>query len=334
MTSTESRQVSASFDRAFQNLFTLVGEVVALYRQNQAIDGSAVVDPRLQEVPPHLVEENLKSYKECFDSTGAEIHVDVVLELYTKVRSFVQRGYQCDSWLRGPEAAIYYGASRTEAGTRIVNLDCVFLMLEALKRSDTQFRTQSAVLRIKFAHQLYTIFMTALNYAKVVENETNVRGVTPAVCILDDVKVLEGIHSEILGDLPKPVERSAPGPGAGAGGNPLAGLASMFPGGLTDVVGSLLQTLPSLTRTVTDTVSRTTGTTISESDQQMIDSTMRNITGLLGNPDGMRSMLADLGSGSDGVSRFIERILAPGQQQAAGAPPIEAPSKPQPPALD
>lgn len=311
--------VTSTFDRAFQTLFTIVSDVVALYRQRETIDGSVVVDPRLQEVPPHAVEENLKSYKEMFDTTSPELHVDVVLELYSKMRGFLMRGYQCDSWLRGPDVVFYYGASSRQAGTRVINLDCVFLMLESLKRADTQFRTQAQVLRVKFSYQLYGIFIAALNYTQEVDKTVLVRDVVPQVAIAADVAALEPLHAEILNDLPKPASTvAASAPGA----SPLAGLASMFPGGLSDVVGSLLQTLPSLTRTVTDTVSRTTGTAVSDSDQQMIESTMRNITGLLGNPDGVRSMLADLGNGSDGITRFVERILAP------AAPAAPSPSGP------
>ncbi len=314
MTTDVQRQTTTSFDRAFQNLFSLVTEVTALYRQRQAVDG-----PGLDDVPsPQSTEENLQAYKACFDSTGPEVHVDTVLELYAKVRSSLLRGYQCDSWLRDKSAVLYYGVSVREAGNRVVNLNAVFLMLECLKRADSQSRSQAAILRIKFANNLYTIFMTALRYVKLVEGETNVRGVTPPAALEADVTTLEGLQSEILSDLPKPTA-APPQPGQGPA-NPLSGLASLFPGGLTDVMGSLLHTLPGITRTVTDTISRTTGTTISESDQHMIDSTMSNITGLMSNPDGMRSMLADLANGPDGMSRFVERLLTPAATQSSALP--------------
>lgn len=342
MTSTESRQAGASFDRAFQNLFTLISEVVTVYRQKSVIDGSGTVDARLEEVPPHQVEENLKAYKECFDSTGSELHVDVVLELYAKERLFLHRGYQCDSWLKKPDSIFYYGLTSRASGVKTINLDCVSLMIDSLKRADTQFRTQANVFRIKFAYQLYTIFVAALNYARVAEGEVNVRGVTPEVEITADVAVMEELSNDILKDLPKPTA-AASGPPNGAPAGLLAGLSGMFPGGLSDVVGSLLQTLPSITKTVTETVSRTTGTTISDGDQQMIDSAMQNITGYLGNPDGMKTLLSELSSGTDGISRFVERILAPGGASAAPAPAppaVEAPPappappKPDGPALD
>lgn len=319
------RQASAAFDRAFQNLFTLGFEVVALYRQREAIDGSAAdLNPRLTEVPPHVVEENLRAYKNCFDSTGPAIHVDTVLELYAKVRTSLHRGYQCNSWLTNGPVALYYGETLEKAGSRIVHLDCLFLMLESLRRADTTFRTSAAVMRIRFAVLLYTVFMTSLRYSSVVEGEVNVRGVTPTVSIADDLSVMETLHSDCVGDLPKP-ERPA-GPAAAAGGNPLmAGLAGMFPGGLGDIVNSLLTTLPDITRTVTETVARTTGTAITAHDQEMIDSTMGNITEMLRNPDGMRSMLGELGNGSAGISSFVQRILSrpPGSATPAVAAAVE-----------
>lgn len=309
------RQATNSFNRAFQNMFNVVGEVVALYRHKQSVDGGSA----LEDVG--LVEENMQAYKTCFDSTGPDIHVDTVLELYTKVRNSVLRGYQCDSWLRDKTAVLYYGVSVSEAGMRILDLRGVFLMLECLKRADSQSRSQAAVLRVKFANQIYTIFMSALRYVKVVENEVNVRGVTPEQSLENDLAALEDLQKEILADIPKPAAPAPAGPGMGA--NPLAG---MFSGGLSDVVGSLLQTLPSLTKTVTDTVARTTGTTLSETDQRMIDSTMSNITGLLSNPDGMRSMLSELGNGPEGINRLVERLLTAGAPPPVAAPAIEGPS--------
>lgn len=316
MTTTTSP--ATSFDRAFQNLFTVIADVIALYRQRQAVDGGGSED-----LSPNTVEENLHAYKVVFDSTGPEIHVDMVLELYGKVRASLHRGYQCDSWLRNGEV-LYYGVSPAEAGQRVVQLTPVFLMLEALKRSDSQTRSQATVLRMRFANQLYTLFMTALRYSKGVTQETlTVTGDN----IDEEIKLMEAQQTEILNDLPKASSSvaAAAGPAGGAAANPLAGLASLFPGGLSDVMGSLLQTLPSITRNVTEAVSRTTGTPISDSDQQMIDSTMSNITSVLGNPDGMRSMLADMNNGPDGISRFVQRILssssAPSQAAAGSAPP-------------
>jgi hypothetical protein len=310
------RQTATAFDRAFQNLFTLVSEVLAVYRQCQAIDGSSHVDARLEEVPPHTLEERLKAYKTCFDSTGPEVHVDTVLELYSKVRSSLQRGYQCDSWLRNPETQLYYGLSVEAAGDRVINLDCVFLMLEALKRADTRFRSQAAVLRIKFSNQLYSIFMAALRYANVVEKEVNVRGVTPVATIESDVAVLEGLQTDILNDIPKPAAPPADGPS-----NPMAALSSMFPGGMSNMLSSLSQLLPSLTQTMTEKVSEATGNPITAGDQEAINTTMTNITELLRSPDGLSSMFAELSNGPDGIGRFVKRLLDPSAGPAPGAAP-------------
>lgn len=333
------RQARANFDRAFQNLYTLSGEVVTLYRQRDSVDGPASGrDPRLDATPPHVVDDTLKAHKACFDTTPPDVHVDCVLELYAKVRSFLHRGYQCDSWLTNGPVSFYYGVSEADAGQRVLHLDCVSLMLESLRRSDTQYSAKATVLRIRFSYLLYNVFAAALAYANVVEKETNVRGVSPSVTIESDLAVLASLTSEILADVPKPAAPAAPAAGPSMGASPLAALASFFPGGMGDVVNSLLSTLPDITRTVTETVARSTGTEITAKDQETIDATMGNITDLLRNPDGMRSMMSELSQGSGGISRFVERLLnRPAAASAAPAPPaLDAPPavKPDGPPLD
>lgn len=316
------RQATATLDRAFQNLFTLVSEVIALYKQREAIDGApSDIDPRLEVTPAHVIDENLRAYKACFDTTGPDVHVDTVLELYSKVRSSLHRGYQCNSWLTNGAVSFYYGVSAAEAGHRVVHLDCVHLMLESLRRADTQFRNSAAAMRIRFAYLLYGVFAACLRYANVVDSEKNVRGVNPEVTVESDLSVLETLLTETLNDIPKP-ERPAAAAGPAVGASPLAGLAAMFPGGFGDIVSSLMKTLPDITRTVTETVARTTGTEVTPRDQSMIDTTMSNITDILGKPDTMREMLAEVTNGG-GFGRIVERLLS-GVNGAGAAGPATA----------
>lgn len=298
------RQARANFDRSFQQLYGLVNEVVALYKQRVSIDGSA------DGPDVHLVDENLRAHKACFDTSAPDVHVDCVLELYSKVRAFLHRGYQCDSWLTSGPVSFYYGVSQQDAGNKVLHIDSTALMLESLRRADTQYSTKASVLRIRFSYLLYGVFIAALRYAHIVENETEVRGTVPKVNVAKDITILEGLQTETLNDIPKPVAPTAPTTaGPSLGNSPLAALAAMFPGGMGDVVNSLLSTLPDITRTVTETVARSTGTEITPKDQETIDATMSNITDLLRNPDGMRSMMGELGQGAGGISRFVERLL-------------------------
>lgn len=320
MTSAEvlQRQATAAFDRAFQQLFTVVGEVTAAYRQRESLDGGD-----LDGVSSQVVDEKTKEYKECFDSSGPTLHVDSVLELYAAVRNSLHRGYQCDSWLNNPSSVIYFGVSATADGAKILPLNSVSKMLQSIKRGDQQMRDKAANLRVSFSHKLYGVFIACLRYANVVDQETNVRLVTPEVTVESDLETMQSLQTEILNDLQKP---AVPATTAAPAGSPLAGLASMMQGGLGDIVNSLLHTLPSITQTVTNAVSRTTGQQITDTDQRMIDSTMSNITSMLGDQEAMKSMLADLGQGPDGIQRFVSRILSP-----PAAPTDDAPK---PPALD
>lgn len=319
MTSTEvsretlQRQAVAAFDRAFQQLFSVIGEVSASYKQCESVDGG-----NLDGVSSQLLDEKTKEYKEYFDCSGPALHVDSVLELYAAARNSLHRGYQCDSWLNNPSSVIYSGRSASAPDSKVLRLDAVSKMLQAIKRGDQGMRDKATTLRVSFSHKLYGVFISCLRYANVVEGESNVRLVTPEVSVDSDLETMQSLQTEILSDLPKP---SVPSPTVGVGASPLAGIASMMQGGLGDIVNSLLHTLPSITQTVTNAVSRTTGQQITDTDQRMIDSTMSNITSMLGDQEAMKSMLADLGNGPDGISRFVSRILAPGAAPADTAPP-------------
>lgn len=310
-TAAVQRQTAASFDRAFQNLFALGMDVIALYRRRNAIEGSESSTTRLSEIPPHLVEEHLLAYKNCFDSTGPPVHVDAALELYAKYRQFLLRGYQCNSWLMNDPVALYYGETVDKAEGRIVHLDCLYQMLESLRRADTQFRNAAAVLRIRFSVLLYTVFMAALKYSNLIEGDSDVRGVVPPVSVESELKTLEALHAECLNDLPKP-ERSAGGAAPSGAANPLAaGLASMMPGGFGDVIKSLLATLPEMTRTVTETMSRTMGTTLSPGDHAAINSVMSNITTTLSEPEGLQNLIGEMSTnGAAGFAPLVEKLLS------------------------
>lgn len=332
--------VRINLDRAFQNLFSLVSEVVALFRQRENIDGpSTTANPKLMDYPPLLVDNRVRDYKTCFDSTPPDVHVDGVLELYSKVRQSVLRGYMCNSWLTNSSTSVslYYGVNEEAAGSKVVHLDCVAMMLDSLSRGNTQFRSTADLLRYRFAVLLYGLFEACLKFTSVVSNETNIPIVTPPVPIEDELNTLSRLKQDIVADMPK---TSVAPVGVGAGGGPgaanpfAAGLASMLPAGMNinDLMKNFVTRLPEIANTVTENVSRMTGIAISDQEKKILDNALSNVSDLMSNPDEVSSLVGKFAKGSGGISEIAEMLLKPkdppSTAKSAGAAPPPPPEGP------
>jgi hypothetical protein len=315
MADLDTARVAANraFNRSFQQMFDVIAEVTGQYRQVESLDGG------LAGVSAREMDDEVRAYKLRFDQTDPLLHVDSVLELYARVRSSLHRGYQCDSWLNEPNAIIYHGAAADAADAVVISLNRVARMLECVKRGDSTARSAAAVLRIKFARQLYEMFAACIEYAHVVEGEENIRMVTPSTSSEADLQTLRTLQTECLNDLPKP---PPPPPGPSAGASPFGALGSMFQGNMADIAKSLLSTLPSMTQRVAGALSRATGQELSSTDQQMMSSTISNVTEMLGSQESINGMIADVTSGPEGIDRFLGRLLAPAAGAAPPAPTV------------
>ncbi len=291
---------SRSLDNAYQCLFDVCVDIITQYNKCSESDvGGGVPD-----LNPKTVEHELLAYKEKYDKTSPDIHVDVACELYASAKSSIDRGYLCNSWLKEESSCLYYGESVDKCDGRILRLDKIFSMLEYLRRSIEKFSEPAAILRNRFFCNLYKVFLET----QKTNNTTTEGHVDNSLSI----KTLEERIEEIVNDLPKIQRRPAAG-GAGGGG----GLASLFGGsGLTDIVDKLKVALPDVVKMAAEMMEKTTGETMSAQDKQMAE----QMVSKLSDPEGMQKLLSSLGGGNGGsnfASLFQQMMPQPPTQHGA-----------------
>jgi hypothetical protein len=327
MESEDERKARSDVDKGFQTLFVLCKDVLAAYKLRESVDGVADLPGGLSS---EKVDGDLDQYKAFYDRSDwrvQAVYVDSMLEVYEKHRDSLRRGYLCNTWLLNDSVKLYYGTSLTEAKGKVLHLDAMFTMIESLMRTDTSFRQQATVFKVKFGYQLYGLLIACLRHSEVIDHEENIRGVTPEIKIKDDIKVLEEIQKPILDDLPKPTREVS------QMRSPMDMLSSVFPGGMQDALESFKTSLPSFTKNVTETVSKMTGLQITDKDKETMDLAMSNVGNLLSDPSNIGKLLSNFNSGPDGITKLVEQIFAKPGGSAPGSAPGPGPA-PEGPAQD
>jgi|SRR6185437_11361558 len=295
---------SHSLDNAYQRLFDVCFDIVTAYNKCSATD----IGGGVEGMNAKTVENELTAYKEKYDQTTPDIHVDVACELYDNVKSSVNRGYLCNSWLKNEKSCFYYGASYDDCNDCIVRLDKMFAMLEYMKRSTEQFVDQALILRHRFFCNLYAVF---------IETQKRNKDATPS-----NLETLESRYKEILDDIPKPTRKPVPEQG---------GLASLFGGGkMEDMMSNLKNALPKVVEMVTQGM-ESNGYQMDPEEKGQLSSCVENLTSFMDNPASIQDIARDIQSGNADISTIVQRIMPKGP--GAMAPSGRAP-KPPPPSIE
>lgn len=295
--------MSRSLDNAYQCLFDVCIDIITQY--NKCVE--ADIGAGVPDLNSRTVENELLAYKEKYDSTSPDIHIDVACELYDWAKTSVNRGYLCNSWLKDEKSCLYFGVSYDNCEGRVLRLDKIFCMLEYLRRSIEKFSDPAAVLRNRFFCNLYKVFLETQKSKQASE---------------DVIKTLEERVEEIVSDLSKIPRRNTAtaAPAGGAGG-----LASLFGGGgLGDIVDKLKTAIPDVMKLATEVMEKTTGETMSEQDKK----TAEDMVSKLSQPDAMQKLFSSFGesaAGNSTLSSLFQKIMPPPQFDGSSLPDAKKP---------
>lgn len=283
-------------DNAYQCLFNTCSDTIAdYYKCSEADIGGGV--PGMN---PKIVEKELQTYKQKYETTGQKVHVSVACELYDNVKGSVNRGYRFDSWLRDEKSCLYFGDSYDNCNDCVLRLDKVFAMLEYMKRSSEKYRDSAAVLRHSFMCNIYKVFIET---QRIQGNDQN-------------VEVLEGKLTQLLEDIP--VIKAKPP-------------ASFMNGDIMNVIKS---GIPEVTKLLSDTAKQMGGDNGGQ-ESKAIQDAMGNITGMFENPEKLMGLISDFGSGKENFASLIKKMLPPGaMDQMMNASAASAAPAPAPPRLE
>ncbi len=299
----------SSMDKAYQHLFDVCTEAITLYTKCSTTEPSGA----LQDVNPRTVEKELLAYKDKYDTTKPDVHVDVACELYDSVKSSVSRGYLCNSWLKNEKSCLYFGISYDDCDNTILRLDKIFAMLEYLRRISDDYLTQALTLRNRFFYYLYSVFLET----------QKMKGEAPPAVLLN----LENKMNEILEDaktIPrKPDPRQAP---AGGGA-----WSSLFGSGLSEIMSNFKNALPEVVNMMGEHM-KERGKTVPDDEKAMLNTAVSNLTSLLDKPENIQKMLQGMGNSGDALKALFQQVLpqAPSTAAAGGA----GPAPPPPPSIE
>lgn len=283
-------------DNAYQCLFNTCLDTISDYSKCSETDIAGGV----AEMNPRIVEKDLLTYKQKYESTGQTVHVSVACELYDNVKSSVNRGYRFDSWLRDERSCLYFGDSPDNCNGCVLRLDKIFAMLEYMKRSSEKYRDSAAVLRHSFMCNLYKVFIETQKIAK--NGEVN--------------EVLESRLAQLIEDIPI-VKAKAP--------------ASFMSGDIMNVIKS---GLPEVKKLLSE-AAKSMGGEEGGQESKAIGDAMGNITGMLENPEKLMGMISDFGSGKENFASLFKKMLPPGaMEQMMGSAAAASASGPTPPRID